>query len=128
MTGGLTILYDGDCIFCSNYVALLRLRENAGPVRLIDARSDDPDVLAAKARGIDFDQSMVVIRNGKDYQRGDAVHLLAMLSADRSRLYPRLIHWLMRTPGRARFFYPWLRTGRNLALALRGKSRIGGIS
>jgi len=123
----LTILYDGECIFCSNYVTLLRLRESEGAIRLIDARSGDPEVAAAKARGIDFDESMVVIQGGKDYRGGDAVYLLSLLSADRSHLYPRLVHWLVKTPERARVFYPWLRAGRNLALALRGKRKIGAL-
>ena len=69
---------------------------------------------------------MVVIRDGRDYQGGDAVYLLSLLSADRSHPYPRLVHWLVKTPGRARVFYPWLRAGRNLSLALSGKTRIGG--
>jgi len=125
VTPGVTILYDGDCIFCSNYVALLRLRQNVGTVELVDARADDPRVTAAKARGVDFDSGMLVIYQGRDHVGGDAVHLLALLSAVRARLFPRLVHWLVKTPGRARLSYPGLRAGRNLALFLRGKRKIG---
>jgi predicted DCC family thiol-disulfide oxidoreductase YuxK len=125
MSSGVTILYDGECIFCSNYVALLRLRENAGPVALVDARGGDARVRAAMARGVDFDSGMLVIHGGRDYMGGDAVHLLAMLSADNPRAFPQLVHWLVRTPARARWAYPWLRAGRNLALRLRGQQKIG---
>jgi predicted DCC family thiol-disulfide oxidoreductase YuxK len=118
---GITIIYDGDCPFCANYTALLRLRAAAGPVQLIDARSASPLAAAARVRGIDFDDSMLVIWNGRDYREGAAVHLLSTLADGSGPLYPRLVHWLTRTPGRARFFYPWLRAGRNLGLRLTGK-------
>lgn len=36
--GPVEVVYDGECPFCASYVALLRLRERVGEVRLIDAR------------------------------------------------------------------------------------------
>ena len=119
---GITIIYDGDCPFCANYTALLRLRKAAGPVQLIDARSDAPLAVAARARGIDFDASMLVIWQGRDYQGGDAVNLLSTLAESGGPLSVRLVHWLTKTPERARAFYPWLRAGRNFGLWLKGKS------
>ena len=119
---GITVIYDGDCPFCSDYTRLLRLREAVGPVRLIDARGDAPLAIAARARGIDFDASMLVIWQGRDYQGGDAVHLLSRLAGEGGPLLPRFVHWLTQTPKRARRFYPWLRAGRNFGLWLTRKT------
>ncbi|KAA9011069.1 DUF393 domain-containing protein [Sphingobium limneticum] len=39
MTDQSIIIYDGECIFCQNYVRFFRLREAIGAVELLDARS-----------------------------------------------------------------------------------------
>ena len=44
-----TIVYDGDCPFCSRYVALVRLREAVGQVVLANARDGGPVVDGAAA-------------------------------------------------------------------------------
>jgi predicted DCC family thiol-disulfide oxidoreductase YuxK len=38
----LTVIYDGECPFCANYVRLYRLRQLVGRVQLVDARGNDP--------------------------------------------------------------------------------------
>ena len=40
--GDAWLVYDGDCPFCSRYVQYLRLRQAAGPVRLVNAREGGP--------------------------------------------------------------------------------------
>ncbi len=47
----LFIVYDGECPFCSRYVALQRLRESIGKVSMVNARDHLPDVAAAKKPG-----------------------------------------------------------------------------
>ncbi len=124
MEPGVTIFYDGACPFCTNYAMLLRLRQTAGPVALVDARSGDPRVAAALARGIDLDQGFLVIYGGRDYTGAEAAHLLALL-AEGGAFFNRIVNLLLRTPERARVFYPLLRAVRNLALRVRGR---GGIA
>src|SRR5690606_25765599 len=46
---GLTIVYDGDCPFCTSYIRLLRIRDAAGPVRLVNAREDHDVVAEARS-------------------------------------------------------------------------------
>ncbi len=111
-TPDIRVLYDGECPFCANYVALARLRERAGEVELIDARERPDLVEAHKAAGRPIDEGMIVETEDAVYFGGDAVWAINAL--------------LSKTPllnalsGRAmlQFVYPVLRFGRNTALRI----------
>ena len=107
----LRIVYDGDCPFCSRYVALLRLRERYD-VRLIDARKEP--ALAA-SYGLDLNEGMIADLDGAVYHGGRAVALLSRLSGTFS---------VLRSDRVADVVYPLLRFGRNTALKLLGRSPI----
>ena len=121
---GIDIVYDGECPFCSAYVKMVRLREAAGPVRLVDARGEDPLVDEMRRRGFDLDQGMGM-RIGDDYVHGDAVmQRIAMMSSP-SGVLNRLHAWIFRDARRAKLLYPPLRAGRNATLRLLGRKPIG---
>lgn len=121
------LLYDGGCPFCSTYVRKLRLRDSAPPVRLADARDGGPEFEEARAAGLDVDGGMVLKLGGEDggrlYYGADVIRRLALLSTSSGR-FNRLTGWIFRSETRARLLYPWLRRGRNLTLALLGRSGI----
>jgi len=120
---GVVIVYDGECPFCSQYVRMLRLRETFGDVRLVNARSDDP--MAAHARTLfDLDDGMAARVGGEWYHGADCMHILALASGE-SHVASRLIAYTFARRSRARVLYPMLRSGRNLALRLMGRDRIG---
>jgi predicted DCC family thiol-disulfide oxidoreductase YuxK len=121
--GNIQVVYDGECPFCTGYVRLLRLREAAGTVELIDARSVHPLVREVVQAGIDLDEGMVVKLGGQLYHGGDALHVLALLST-RAGLFNRAMGALFRSPGLSRTIYPALRAGRNAALRLLGRKPI----
>lgn len=121
---GVEIVYDGECPFCSAYVKMVRLREAAGPVRLVDARGDDPLVDEMRRRGFDLDQGMAM-RIGDDYVHGDAVMQRIAMMSSASGALNRLHAWVFRDPRRARLLYPGLRACRNLTLRLLGRKPIG---
>jgi predicted DCC family thiol-disulfide oxidoreductase YuxK len=104
----LRIVYDGDCPFCSRYVALVRLRERHA-VRLIDARRE-PDTAAAY--GLDLNAGMIADLDGAVHHGAAAVALLSRLS---------------RRPGplasdrMAQALYPLMRMGRALTLRVLGR-------
>lgn len=118
------LLYDGECPFCSSYVHYVRLRETAGPITLADAREHPALVAEAKSLGFDIDVGMVLKLDGQYYFGGDCIHALSLLTTP-SGAFNRINRALFRSKAVARFAYPLLRAGRNLALFLLGRRRIG---
>ncbi|MFO1394421.1 MAG: DCC1-like thiol-disulfide oxidoreductase family protein [Steroidobacteraceae bacterium] len=119
------VLYDGDCPFCRNYVAMQRLRAAIGPVRLVDARAGGPEVEAARAAGYDLDEGMLLSYEGRLYHGAACMNMLALLGDDRG-LVARFMNWLFGSRDRASFLYPLLRAGRNLTLRLLSRRRLDG--
>ena len=117
------IVYDGQCPFCSRYVELVRLRQSLGQVRLINAREGGPLVDELQRAGVDLDEGMALKLDGRLYHGHDCIHMLALLSTP-SSAFNRLNAALFRSPRAARLLYPVLRTGRNAALRLLGRSKI----
>jgi predicted DCC family thiol-disulfide oxidoreductase YuxK len=122
--GGLWIVYDGECPFCSSYVRLYRLREVTGRVHLIDARTDHPILREVQARGFDLDEGMAVKAAGRFYHGAEALQFLAILGAG-DGAFNRLNRALFRHPRLARTLYPWMVRGRLLTLRLLGRSLLG---
>ena len=121
----MTIVYDGLCPFCSNYARLTRLRVSAGPITLIDARDGtDPVVIELMRAGVDFNETMAVRAAGAWHTGGEAVAILAALSAP-GGVWRRLHRRAFASPRRARLLYGLLRTGRNLTLRALGRPPIG---
>jgi predicted DCC family thiol-disulfide oxidoreductase YuxK len=117
------IVYDGECPFCSQYVKMLRIRESVGGVRLIDARSSDEIAISARDK-FDLDQGMAARISDEWYYGDDCVHILSMISSPVTT-FNKLNGWIFRSPKRARVLYPVMKTGRNLALRLLGRRKIG---
>ena len=116
-------MYDGDCPFCSRYVQYLRLREAAGPVRLVNAREGGPLVDELLRAGLDLDEGMVLKLGGRSYHGADCIHALALLSSG-SGLFNRINAKVFRSPQLSRLLYPVLRAGRNTVLRLLGRTQI----
>lgn len=118
-----TIVYDGKCPFCQRFTRLLRIRESAGNVQLVDARSEKPLVKESQRRGYDLDEGMVVIIEDRFYHGAEAMQVLAMLST-RTGWFNRLNYLVFRSKRASVVLYPVLRTGRNLALRILGHKPI----
>lgn len=117
------IIYDGECIFCQNYVRFLRLRKNIGPVDLVDARSDDPRVQSFWSKGYDLNEGMLFVWNGRVFFGAEAMQKLAELSGDKSFL-GRIRDSLFARPRIADSLYPFLKAGRKATLFLLGRKTL----
>ena len=114
------VVYDGDCIFCQNYVSFLRLRENVGPVELLDARSGDPRVERLWHEGYDLNEGMIFVHDGTVHYGPEAMRMLSELSGDPS-LAGRARDQILSRGRIVNFAYPLLKLGRRLTLLARGK-------
>ncbi len=121
--GPATVVYDGECPFCSAYANLLRLRDSVGQVRLVNARDLPPQLLKELSDSYNLDRGMLFGWNGGLYYGGEAVNKLALLSSD-SSLLRKASAWSLSKPAVASALYPLLRFGRNVAITLRGKGAI----
>ncbi|MBM1219463.1 DUF393 domain-containing protein [Ponticoccus sp. SC2-23] len=120
----ITVIYDGECPFCSAFVRMTRLREAAGEVRLVDARGMSGAVRRVLAAGYSLDDGMAVIMDDRIYHGDEAMTLLASLTT-RSGIFNRLVRLLFRSPRLARVIYPPLKMGRALTLRLIGRKKLG---
>lgn len=120
----LTIVYDGDCPFCSQYVKLLKLRETVGKVELVNARDAHPAVEFVRAKGVVLDNTMAMIQGDQFYSGAECINRLALLSTS-SSLFNRINKAAFRSPTVSRIVYPILRTGRAATLRLLGRQKMG---
>jgi predicted DCC family thiol-disulfide oxidoreductase YuxK len=121
---GIIIVYDGECPFCTDFVRLMTLRANVGPVSLVDARtSDEPIVRKLQDRGYNLDEGMVAIYGDAIYYGSEAVFVISGLSAN-TTWRGRMVSRLLRDPARARRAYPFLKFGRRVVLKLLGRQGI----
>lgn len=120
----LALIYDKQCPVCTAYSAAVEVDpENATGVRRIDARSDDPLVRKAREAGLDLDEGMVVVHQGRIYHGADALNLLARLAPNQG-FGNRLNKLLFSSRAMSRVSYPLLRSGRNALLRLLRRPKI----
>jgi predicted DCC family thiol-disulfide oxidoreductase YuxK len=120
---GTYIVYDGSCPFCSQYVKLLRLRESIGPVTLVNAREKHTVVDYVKDQGVDLNNEMALVINGRVYAGADCIHALALMSTN-AGAFNALMAKLFASRTVASALYPIMRFGRNLTLRILGRKLI----
>lgn len=102
----IALVYDGDCPFCANYAALIKLRAKWPDIELVNAREkpDHPAATRVKREGLLIDEGMAVVEDDNIHYGADATQFLTGI--------PKPI-------------YPFLRAGRNLTLRLLGRKKLG---
>lgn len=118
-----SLVYDGDCPFCSAYVKLLRLRSAVGAINLVDARQGGPLVDEIVNANMNLNQGMVLKLNGQYYHGAECINMLALLSTP-SSAFNRLNAAIFRSRTMSRVLYPVLRLGRAGVLRILGRSKI----
>ncbi len=117
------ILYDGDCVYCSHYAALIKLRQNVGPVALLNLREQAGIVTLLRGHGIEPNRGMVFVYQDRVHYGEDALQILAIHS-ETSGILGLANRSLFRYRWVSRVLYPVLKLGRRLTLIVRGKTLI----
>ena len=120
------LVYDRECPVCEAYCRMVRIREAAGALRLVNARDAGEVMDEITAKGLDIDDGMVLKVESTLYYGADAIHVLSLMSS-RSGVFNRLTYWLFRSKGLSAVLYPLFRFFRNLLLKLLRKSRINNL-
>lgn len=119
----ISVYYDGECPFCAKYMTLMRLKETAGEVKLIDLRSNQEIKAELISEGFELDKGMVVDMDGRRVEGAEAVHQLALLSTP-SNSFNRFNKAIMSSKFLSTVLYPFLRAGRWVVLFLLGREQI----
>jgi predicted DCC family thiol-disulfide oxidoreductase YuxK len=121
----LALIFDRDCPVCTAYSCNVDVDQGqASGIRRINARDgDDSLVRMAKEAGLDLDDGMVVVHQGKLYHGADALNIMARLAPARG-LGNRLNKLFFSNRTVARLSYPLLRAGRNTLLKLLDRKKI----
>ena len=123
----IALIYDAECPVCVAYSGSVDVDdEKASGIRRINARSDDALVKQAREAGIDLDEGMVVMHDGKMYHGAEALNIMARFAPDRG-FGNRLNKLLFSNPTVSRLSYPVLRAGRNTLLRILGRKKIAEI-
>ena len=114
------LYYDGECPFCARYADYTKLRESIG-IEMINAREAPEAIAAFRAQGVDIDEGMILLLEGKIYHGAEAIDALERA------LHPSWLGRALLRPWLLRLIYPLLKVLRRLALMIAGKSgRISG--
>ncbi len=119
----LKLLYDGECPVCTRYVAMLRLREQFGELRLMNAREESPERTRVEDLGLDLNQGFALFVDEELYFGDRAIHALAMMSS-KSGIFNRMNYFVFSHASLSRVLYPVLATGRRILLKLLGRDLI----
>lgn len=113
----LSIIYDGECPFCANFVKLYAIRKKVAEVELIDARLQPGLVQELRSRGMDINEGMIVIWQGHYYFGAAGMHLLSVLGTEDGifGVFNQLLFYNKRIAG---LIYPALAAGRRITLSL----------
>lgn len=117
------LLYDGECPACRSYVAIARLRQLWPDLRILDARKEPELVAEMRAKGFEINDGFVLSLGGTIYFGPEATRMIG----EQGRSLGPLRSAILGTVGTApwsRRVYPWLNRGRQLLLAVLGRSLI----
>jgi len=120
------LVYDKECPACNNYCQFVRIREDIGDLRIVNARVNSRVRDEITGMGLDIDQGMVLKMGGQIYYGSDTIHTLALISS-RSGIFNRANYWIFKSKTLSAWLYPILRTCRNLLLKTLGKSKINNL-
>lgn len=119
----LSVIYDGECPFCTSFAASYAARRHEDDMELINAREKPILVQELRSKGMEINDGMIVIWHGQYYHGAEGMYLLSTLYAG-SGAFIMLNKFLFGNGRVAAAIYPMLAAGRRLTLLLLGRKLI----
>ncbi|MFV0368680.1 MAG: DUF4166 domain-containing protein [Hyphomicrobiaceae bacterium] len=124
----ITFIYDGDCPLCTSAALAARIKRDYGTLELLNARqaAEDPHVMEITRRGLDLDEGMAIIADGRIYHGREALSFMARYGKASNPIMAslRALFWSDTIAG---LTYPWMRGTRNWLLRRRNKKPIDNL-
>lgn len=117
------LLYDGECPACRSYVAIARLRQLWPDLRILDARKEPELVAELRAKGYEINEGFVLSLGGTLYFGPEATRVIGEHGRSHGPARSAVLGAIGTAPW-SRRLYPWLNRGRQLILAVLGRSLI----
>lgn len=114
----LYLIYDGDCILCSNSAQAIKIKNSVGHLEIINARTSHPLVTEALENGFDLNEGILVKYNNQYFYGADAVHFLALIGSP-SDTFNKISSSIFKYKWVSYCFYPFFKLIRNIILFLR---------
>ena len=122
---GIIIIYDGECPVCTRYVQMVRLKQVHGEVRLVNARSENSELVDwVCSEGYLIDDGMVVLYGDRVYYGADAIAFISLVTTS-SSILNKSISLMFRCKWLGKFIYPVLVLLRRMLLILLGRNKMG---
>ena len=118
-----TIIYDEECPFCADFVALNNLRQSGYLVKLVNARDNDDELISDLSSKYNLDDGMIVIVDGSVLY-GTAAAMFIAASYSRRGIRSAIYALLLSNKYMAATVYPVLVALRKLFFRIIGKSFI----
>ena len=125
---GVWFVYDGDCPICTYAAEALRIKQELGPLHLLDAReaTGDPLIDEINRRGLDLDEGMVIYVHGQFHHGKNALKFMAQYGSSKN-VFMSTLKSLFWSDNLSRLVYPWMRGARNWLLRRREMGRLDNL-
>lgn len=118
MVNKLSLIYDGECFFCSNTARAIKIRQAIGMIELINARDSHPLVAEAIKLGYDLNEGILVQFKNQYYYGRDALHFLALVGSQ-SDTFNKMNSMIFQHKFLTIICYPVFKGLRNIMLFIR---------
>ena len=122
-TSEVTIIYDEECPFCADFVALNNLRKSGYLVRLVNARENEDELVSDLSAKYNLDDGMIVIVDGSVLY-GAAAAMFIAASYSRRGIRSAMYALLLSNKHMALAVYPVLVALRKFFFRIIGKNLI----
>lgn len=109
------IAYDGDCPFCKNYIAMLRLRDLDINLELIDLRQHNDWIIKLNNKSMNPNDGIYVKIDSAEYHGAQAMAVLSTITTS-NHILNKILKWCFKNQKIGAVTYTTMKFGRIVTL------------